>query len=158
MANAEQMIYQNQVDEGLHLLNGLLYDEPGYANLHNYLGWAYMYYTPDVSRAELHLKMAMQFAINYAPPYLHMGTLLNRLGKYSEAIAYFESGLTKPEANRVALLEGMAMAYELKSEYAQAVRTYKDAARASAVQHEVDRLMQSAKRCRKKRLALFFSF
>jgi tetratricopeptide (TPR) repeat protein len=155
MASAEQMIYQNQVDEGLHLLNGLLYDEPGYANLHNYLGWAYMYYTPNAAQAELHLKMAMRFASNYAPPYLHMGALLNRQGKYSGAISYFDSGLTKPEANRVALLEGMATAYEMRSEYAQAIRTYKEAARSSAVQHEVDRLVKSATRCRKKRLAFF---
>lgn len=158
MANAERMIYENQVDEGLRTLNGLLYEEPGYSNLHNYLGWAYMYYTQDSERAELHLKMAIRFASEYAPPYLHMGSLLNRSGRYAEAIAYFQQGLTKPNANRVALFEGMAFAYEMKSEYSDAVRIYKEAARSTAAQYEVDRIMQSIKRCRRKRLALFFTF
>src|SRR6185436_9354430 len=106
MTSAERMIYENKVDEGLHVLNDLLYDEPGYGNLHNYLGWAYMYYTEDAARAELHLKMAIKFESEYAPPYLHMGTLLSRMGRYSEAIEYYEKGLARPEALRVTLLEG----------------------------------------------------
>jgi len=157
MANAEQMILENRVDDGLQVLNNLLYDEPGYGNLHNYLGWAYMYFTEDAGKAELHLKMAILFENEYAPPYQHMGTLLNRSGRYSEAIEYFQAGLTKANANRVAMLEGIAMAYELKSEYAQAIRTFKTAARASAVEFEVARMMQSVKRCRRKRLAFFFT-
>ena len=157
MANAERLMYENRVEEGLHLLNDLLYDEPGYGNLHNYLGWAYLYYTADIARAELHLKMAIRFDREYAPPYQHMGYLLNRNGKYVEAIEYFRAGLTKNGANRVALLEGIATAYELKNEYALAIRTLKEAAKASAADGEVNRLMAGIKRCRRKRLALFFT-
>jgi len=157
MANAERLIYENQVDEGLRMLNGLLYEEPGYSNLHNYLGWAYMYYTQDAEKAELHLKMAMRFSSEYAPPYLHMALLLNRSGKYAEAIDYFRNGLSKPNANRMALYEGMAHAYEMRNEYANAVRNYKEAVRSSAVPYEVERLLQSVKRCRRKQLAFFFT-
>jgi len=133
MMTAERMIYENKVDEGLDVLNELLYDEPGYGSLHNYLGWAYMYYTEDAAHAELHLKMAIKFESEYAPPYLHMGTLLSRMGRYNEAIEYYERGLTRPEAIRVTLLEGMAKAYELKSEYAQAIGSYKEAAKDAQV-------------------------
>ncbi|GHN01618.1 hypothetical protein WSM22_31070 [Cytophagales bacterium WSM2-2] len=158
MASAEQLIRENRVDEGLNALHNLLYDEPGYGNLHNYLGWAYMYFTEDAGKAELHLKMAIRFESDYAAPYQHMGCLLNRLGRYSEAIEYFRAGLTKGNANRVAMLEGIAIASELRNEYALAIRYFKDAMRASAVDTDIDRLAQGIKRCRRKRLAFFFTF
>src|SRR5687768_6902045 len=124
MANAEQMIYDGQVEEGLNVLNDLLYDEPGYGPLHNYLGWAYMYYGNDARKAEMHFTMAIRFAPDYAPAYVHMGNLLSRAARYAEAIEYFRAGLTKPAANRTALLEGIAHAYELQREYRHAIRSY----------------------------------
>jgi len=156
LANAERMMYENQVDEGLHLMTGLLYEEPGYANLHNYLGWAYMYYTMDSAKAELHLKMAICFASEYAAPYLHMGNLLNRSGRYADAITYFQQGLTKENANKVVLLGGLACAYEMRGEYSEALQVYKEGARSTTLQHEVDRMFQGVKRCRKKQLAFLW--
>jgi tetratricopeptide (TPR) repeat protein len=158
MAEAENLIFNGHVDEGLTMLNSLLFDEPGYGSLHNYIGWANMYHTRDMAKAELHFKMAIRFAPEYAPPYLHMGNLMNQAGRYSDALEYFRKGLEKRDAIRSALMEGMAYAYELRGEYREAIRAYKEAARGSAVDFEVDRLMKSIKRCRKKRVAFFFSF
>jgi hypothetical protein len=42
MTEAEALIVNNQVENGLELLNSLLYDEPGYGSLHNHIGWAYV--------------------------------------------------------------------------------------------------------------------
>ena len=120
------------------------------------LGWAYLYYTQDFERAELHLKMAVKFNEEYAAPYLHMGTLLIRRCKYAEAIVYLEKGLQKPNANRLAFLESIAQAYELQREYKKAIKTYK-AALAASIGHESNTLMESINRCRKKRVTLFFS-
>jgi tetratricopeptide (TPR) repeat protein len=158
LTEATNMLYEGRVEEGLNVLNNLLYEEPGYGNLHNYLGWAYMYYGNDAARAEMHLKMAMHFAGEYAPPYLHMGNLLNRSMRYAEALEYFHAGVTRPEANRPALYEGMAYSYELTGEYRKAIKAYKEAATASALDFEVDRLLKSVRRCRRKRIALMFSF
>lgn len=158
LTKAEQMIYDGQVEDALNVLNNLLFEEPGYAPLHNHLGWAYLYYGNNASRAEMHFRAAMRFAADFAPPYLHMGTLMNRAARYAEAIEQFRAGLTRPEANRASLLEGIAHAYEMQGEYRRAMRAYREAAMASVVDFEVDRLLNGAKRCRKKRIALFFSF
>ena len=158
MADAERLIYESKVDEGLALLNNLLYDEPGYASLHNHLGWAYLYYTADIVRAETHFKAAMKFDLEFAPPYLHLGVLYMRNGKYEDALTFLESGLKKPNANRIALLENIAQAYELRAEYGQAIKAYKEAAKSSVVSFEVNNLMDGIKRCRKKRLTMFFTF
>lgn len=155
MKEAEHLIYNQQVDEGLLALNSLLYDEPGYSRLHNHIAWAYLYYTSDWAQAELHLNMAIRFDEGFAPPYLHMGVLYNRQGRYSEAITFLQTGLTKADANRVALLENIAQAYELKKEYAQAIRYYKEAM-ASTVGTEMAQLDEGIKRCRRKRWVLLF--
>ena len=86
MAEAESLIYESRIKEGLALLDNLLYDEPGYGSLHNHIGWAYLYYTADVEKAELHLKMAIWFDASYAAPYLHLCSLYIRTGRYAEAL------------------------------------------------------------------------
>ena len=158
LTTAEQMMFDGRVEEGLSVLNNLLYEEPGYGRLHNVVGWACMYHAQDARKAEMHFTMAMRFAPDYAPPYLHMGNLLNQTGRYAEAIGYLRAGLAKPEAIRPSLMEAIAYAYELQGEYRHAIRAYKEAAIASAVDFEVDRMLRAAGRCRRKRFALLFSF
>lgn len=154
---AEGLIMTGQTDEGLNILNSLLYDEPGYGMLHNYLGWAYMYYSKDAAQAELHFTMAIRFSPDYAPPFLHMGNLMLQAGRYSDAIGYYSEGLNKKDALPSALLEGIAQALEMTGEFGKAVGKYKEAARSTVIDSEVDRILASVKRCRRKRVALFFS-
>lgn len=157
LANAEQMMYNNQVKEGLELMDSLLYEEPGYGALHNHLGWAYLYYTVNTAKAELHLSMAIKFDEAYAPPYLHMGNLCIRMGRYTEALRYLETGLQKNNANKVAFLEQMAQVYELKKEYSKAIKVYKEAL-VSTVGFETTQLTEGIKRCQKKRWVMMFTF
>lgn len=158
LKEAESLIYENKVNEGLDLLNGLLHDEPGYGYLHNHLGWAYMYYTQDEGRAELHLKMAIKFDGEFQAPYLHLGNLYIRCGRFLEAIELLERGIQKPNAYRVAYLENIGHAYELKGEYKKAIKAYKEAALASILAYEIANLTEGIKRCKKKRWTVTFGF
>lgn len=155
---AEQMIYNNELERALIMMNDLLLEEPGYGRLHNHLGWAHLYYTHDLEKAALHFKMAMKFEASYAAPYQHMGNLMMRHNKHAEAIAYYEQGLEKVNANKVALLEGIAQAYELQKMYSLAIKAYQAAMLASVSDHEVNNMTAGIKRCRKKRIVTFFSF
>src|SRR5687768_10839070 len=140
LADAEQLFYDNRSEEALVILNNLLYDEPGYGSLHNHLGWAYLYYTEDATRAELHLKMAVKFDETYVPPYLHISTLYIRQARYSDAIAYSEAGLAKANGNHVGLLQNLAQAYEMRKDWRKAIRAYKKALSASVIDYEVSSL------------------
>jgi Flp pilus assembly protein TadD len=157
LTEAEQLIYDDQVDQALRILNSLLYQEPGYGRLHNHLGWAYLYYSDDTLLAELHLKMAIHFDESYAAPYLHLGSLYIREERLGDAIIYLQQGLTKPKANRVALLQNLAYVHELRGEWRKAIASYKSAMMASVQEHEVNELQAGVRRCRRKRLSLFFS-
>lgn len=157
LVEAEQLVTSNNVERGLNLMNELLYDEPGYGHLHNHLGWAYLYFTGDTARAELHLTMAVKFSEDFAAPYLHIGTLYMRQARYTEAMTYLERGLSKPNANRLAFFQSIAQVCEVKREFGKAIEAYKEALTLS-VGYESETLMQSITRCRKKRVILFFSF
>lgn len=157
LQEAEKLIYENKIEEGFRIMKGLLYEEPGYGSLHNHLGWAYMYYSSADGMAELHLKMAVKFNSEFAPAYLHLGTLLIRLGRFDEALEYLETGLTKFNANRTMMLEKIASVYELKKDYTQAIRKYKEAL-ASTAGFDANTYTEAIKRCRKKRWVLMFTF
>jgi len=157
LADAEQLIYDDQFEQAMMILNNLLLEEPGYGRLHNHIGWAYLYYSEELSLAELHLKMAIHFDEAYAAPYVHLGSLYIREGKYSDAVVYLQQGLTKPKANRVALWQSIAQVHELRGEWRKAIAAYKQAMMVSVIDHEVSDLEAGIKRCRRKRVALFFS-
>ena len=157
LQEAEKMIYDNRVNEGLQLMNNLLYDEPGYGYLHNHLGWAYLYYTEDLAKAEMHLKLAIKFDSDYPAPYIHLGALLSRAGRYDQAVEYLKQGLLKPTAHRVGFLDVIGQAYELKGDYRKAIEAYREAIAASVVTFEVNNLTDHIKRCRKKKWSKMFS-
>lgn len=156
LTEAEQLINDNRVNDGIALLQSLLYDEPGYGFLHNHLGWAYLYHTADVGQAEMHLKMAIKFGGQYPAPFIHMGTLMIRCNRYAEAIDYLKQGIEKPSANRVVFLEAMGQAWELRGDFSQAIKAYREAMMASLTDHEVTNMKNHVVRCRKKRWASFW--
>ena len=153
---AERLVAGQRVEEGLQLLQGLLYEEPGYGYLHNHIGWAYCYYTSNIEQAERHLKYAIQFDPEYAAPYLHLGNLYQRAGRYEEAASVYERGVGKREANKPAMLESLGQAYELQQKYSEAISAYKRAIANSLADNQVWR--QAIRRCRRKRLSAVFSF
>jgi tetratricopeptide (TPR) repeat protein len=157
LVEAEKLIYENRIEEGFRIMNDLLFEEPGYGSLHNHLGWAYMYYSSADARAELHLKMAIKFNTEFTAAYLHLGTLLIRLGRYDEALEYLEKGLTNYSASRTTFLEKIASVYELKKDYTKAIRKYKEAL-ASTAGFDAATYTDAIKRCRKKRWVLMFTF
>jgi tetratricopeptide (TPR) repeat protein len=157
MADAERLIYNNQIEDGLLMLTELLYDEPGYGSLHNHIGWAYMYYTQDGERAERHLKLAIHFDASFAAPYLHLGNLYLRMGRYADALSTLKTGLTKQNANRTTFLESISHVHEFRREYGEAIKVYKEAL-ASSIGFETTNFTEGIKRCRKKRWVLMFSF
>ncbi len=150
LKHAEQLIMNHEVEDGLAVLNDMLYDEPGSAELHNLLGWGYLYFENNAERAALHFRAAIAFAPRYAPPYVHLGHLCNQKGRFIEALEWFDRGVGLPEASRLAFCEGMGWAYEMRREYKKAIRCYREAMAVSA-SPDFERLRESVRRCRVKR-------
>ena len=116
-----------------------------------------MYYTNNPAQAELHFRTAIRFNETYAPPYLHLANLFNRSTRYAEAIETINPALDKVGDLRTGLQEALALAYEMRGEYQKAIRAYKGAETATAVDMEVERMLKSVRRCRRKRIAFLFA-
>lgn len=159
MLDAERLIVEGgqQLNDGLNILNGLLYDEPGYGSLHNHLGWVYLYYAFDYELAELHLKTSIKFQPDFHASYFHLGTLYYRQGKYAEAIEILNAGVSKPLANRVGMLEMIGQSHEMRKEYGLAIKVYREAMLSTLVTGEMNVYSESIRRCRKKRWSILLS-
>jgi predicted Zn-dependent protease len=159
MLDAERLIVQggDQLHAGMNILNGLLYDEPGYGNLHNHLGWAHLYYTLDLAKAEVHLKAAIRFHPEFHAPYLHLGTLYFRKGDYKQAIGVLSEGLSKQGANRSSMYEMIGQAREMTKEYSLAIKAYREAMLSTLATGEMNIFSENIKRCRKKRWSTLLS-
>ncbi len=152
MTEAEKQISESgEVEQGVQALDQLLYEEHGYASLHNHIGWAHLYYTHDLARAELHLITAIRFEPDFHPPYQHLGALYVRQGRYGEAIQVLRDGLTKPDANKYRVLDLIGQAHEMRTEFKLAIEAYREAMETTVVTMEVDALSMNTKRCNKKR-------
>ena len=159
MLDAERMIVEGgpQLEQGLNVLNDLLYDEPGYGSLHNHLGWAHLYYTLDYELAGVHLRASIKFQPEFHAPYLHLGTMYYRQGKYGEAIEILNVGVSKPFANKMAMLEMIGQSREMRREYKLAIKVYKEAMLSTLVSGEMNVYSESIKRCRRKRWSILLS-
>ena len=153
MSEAERMIVAGgqEMEQGLNILNDLLYEEPGYGGLHNHLGWAHLYYTLDYGMAEVHLKAAIRFQPDFHAPYLHLGTLYYKQGRYGEAVDVLADGQSKAFANKGAMLEMIGQSYEMRKEYKLAIKAYREAMLSTFVNGEMNVYSESIKRCRRKR-------
>jgi tetratricopeptide (TPR) repeat protein len=151
MVEAEKLIVANEVQEGLNILNGLLYEEPGYGSLHNHLGWAHLYFTGNLQMAERHLQVAIKFNAEFAAPYVHLGALYMKQNRFADAAAIFERGLQLDAADKFVMLDGLARAQESVQNYKAAIKSYREAALASLNDAEIKNLTESIRRCRKKK-------
>ncbi len=159
MFEAERMIVEGgqQLESGMNILNNLLYEEPGYGALHNHLGWAHLYYTLNLAMAEVHFKAAIKFQSDFHAPYLHLGTLYFRQGKYKEAIEILAEGTKQPLANKAAMLEMIGQSHEMRKEYKQAIKAYREAMLSTLISGEMNVYSEGIKRCRKKRWSTLIS-
>jgi hypothetical protein len=55
-------------------------------------------------------------------------------------------------------MSNIAQAYELRGDLGTAIKAYKEGMLTSVAEHEVSYLMEGVKRCRRKRMAMLFTF
>ena len=150
LEEALRLAYEEGHEPALKLLRKLLFDEPGYARLHNAIGVICLIFADDMKMAELHFRTAIKFSPEFAEPYWYLGKLLREEDRLDEAIAICIKGLSAKQSDKSGLLASVGQAYELKKKYNKAIRHYKDALGHSAELWNCRVLEESIKRCRRK--------
>lgn len=151
LRHALEVAWLEGYERALKLLEGILYEEPGYSRLHHTLGVIYLHYADDTKTAEGHFRMAILFDPEFADPYWYLGELLREEDRLDEAIGIYLKGVEARRSRKSDLLAGAGQAYELKKKYGKAIRHYKEALSHSAESSACRALEASIKRCRRKK-------
>jgi tetratricopeptide (TPR) repeat protein len=147
---ANRLVYNEEHEQALKILNNILFEEPGYARLHHTIGCIYFYQAEETKKAEQHFRLAIRFDPEFAEPYGDLGQLLSDDERLDEAIHIYTQGMNAKKANKTQLLSSTAKAYELKKKYTKAIKHYKEALGHSAELWNCLTLEESIKRCKRK--------
>lgn len=150
LTQAMEVAWLEGHDRAIRLLDKLLYEEPGYGRLHYTLGVIYFRYADESKLAEKHLKLAVQFCPEYAESYTLLADVLKQDERHDETIVICKQGLKAEKANKSALLGSLGNAWELKQNYAKAIKSYRKALQHSAELWNCLVLEENIKRCKRK--------
>ncbi|WP_339792176.1 hypothetical protein [uncultured Imperialibacter sp.] len=152
ITQAENMIWDGDHFEGKDMLENVLTYEPGYAKVHNLLGWLHLYYIEDDELAEKHLKLAVKFEPNWKVPYIHLTTLYMRNENFDKLGEVMMKAREIEGISKALVFERLAMVEEAKRRYTAAIRLYKTAIFHSMDNDAIEEMRSNIKRCRFKRL------
>ncbi|MEQ9166967.1 MAG: hypothetical protein RLO12_11965 [Fulvivirga sp.] len=138
------------------LLKGALYDEPGYAKVHNHLGWLYQYYIVNQNQAELHFKYAIRFDPKFDAPYIHLSNMYIDNRRYTDLREMMEGALKVDGVNKSFIYENYGKTHEASGEFSKAIKYYKMAIYETIDSYDADEIKSSIKRCKYKRLKRLF--
>jgi Tfp pilus assembly protein PilF len=153
---AEKAFDSNDYAQGMKYLEEVLMLEPHYGKAHNHMGWLYIYSMKDWGKAETHLNLAMKYAPNYAPVYLHMSHILFEQGRFYDLEKLLEKANQTGGVQKTFIWGMLAKIKEVNGQYREAIKLTKKAIRWSLDDQEFKNLREDIKRCRKKRLAQLF--
>ncbi len=92
LSQARKLYTLSRWQEALSLLEPLIVDHPGYADLHNMIGVS-NYHMGQWSRAERAFREALRLNPRYTEAALNLAVLLNDTGKYEEARVLYRQAL-----------------------------------------------------------------
>ncbi|MDX1630046.1 MAG: hypothetical protein R3345_15160, partial [Fulvivirga sp.] len=132
------------------------FDEPGYARLHNNLGWLYQYYMENDQQAALHLKYAIKFDPKLEAAYYNLADLYKKHDKYKELVVFMQKALNKTGACERVIYEILGEVHEAQCEFSMALKYYKRALYKTTDSYDAGEIRRGIKRCKYKRLKRIF--
>jgi len=154
--NAESAFERQDWLEGESYLLEALVEEPCFGKAHNHLGWLYLNHLRDLEKAERHLNLAMKYSPKYSAVYIHMTHFLFEAKRFDEQLKLLEMAKTIPGIDFAFIYNEFGRIEEVRGKSRKAVRHYKAALRCSMSDHEMQIIKSNLRRCRAKRLIIFW--
>lgn len=142
---------EGNCEQGKRLLESGLYDEPGYAKLHNTLGWMYQYYQMNVDLAIRHYELAIYFDAENDSAYRNLAYLLFNEKRYKEATDLLVRALATKSVDKAYVYERLGTLSEKRENYQEAMDFYQKALMECIDNEEITEIKQNIKRTRMKR-------
>lgn len=147
---ADALLDQGKFPEAKVTLEELLAEEPGYGRAHNHLGWIYLTKFRDFAKAERHLRLAIEYAPDFVPPYMHLTGLLFETRRWAEFRAHVDVSMKVAGTDKVYLHDCLGAYHELTYGFADALVNYTKAIDECFFGPKIQELRESVKRVRDK--------
>jgi tetratricopeptide (TPR) repeat protein len=147
---ADALIREKRITEAFSILESILIEAPDYGKAYNHLGWIYDTHYREYAKAVEMYRKCMTYTPEYTAVYLNMSITLSTLGLYEDQRAVLEQALTVPGIDKPGIFNELAIMHELLGNYDEAISKYKEAARLSLINANIDTYVASIERCRRK--------
>jgi tetratricopeptide (TPR) repeat protein len=147
---ADALIKEKKFTEAIATLEAILVEAPEYGKAYNHLGWIYETQYRDYAKAEDFYRKCMVYTPEYTPVYMNLSINLSNMAKYDEQEKVLQQALNVPGIDRAGINNEIAIMWEMRGNYSQAIALYKEAIRYSLVDANVEMYAGSIQRCKRK--------
>ena len=149
---AENEIFSGNYEKASNMLQGGLYDEPGYPKLHYTMGWMNHYYVENPAKAERHYNLTIHFDEEYEDAYQYLVDLYFKYKMYNKILKLMTKAQTVEKVEKQFVFETMGKVFERKALYSHAIKYYRSALVYCMDNKESKDLKQTIKRTKFKKL------
>ncbi|MDB5230589.1 MAG: hypothetical protein JWN76_1394 [Chitinophagaceae bacterium] len=147
---ADQNIKDHRYADAMQTLEAILAEQPNYGKAYNHLGWLYETKYRDLKKAEYYYKKCLEIEPEYAPVYMNLAVVLSGNSKWQELDELLKKALETAGVDRAAIFNEYGIMYEMKAEYDEAIRHYKQAIRYTLKDTSMENYRNAIKRCKGK--------
>ena len=145
---AENDIRNNNFQEAFEKYETILYEEPGYAPAHNFIGWIYKTQFEDYKRAEKHFNAAIQSDPAYPHPYFHLASVYLDQERIEELKVHLTRCLKVLTLDKAWIYVRYGILEENKGQYNEAIKLYKKAILQTMSNDKIREYQSDIDRCR----------
>jgi len=145
-------LWENEsYEEGYKMLESILYEEPGFAKAHSYIGWYAQFILEDIKRARIHYEYALHFDPKLTYAYFNFSKLLVSELDEKRLRRLIKSSQKFKEIDRADLYNDLGRILEKKEKYSEASACYKSGLKFTTDQYTLQNIKGNRKRVRSKK-------
>lgn len=151
---ADAKIKDRNYADAMQTLEAILAEAPDYGKAYNHLAWLYDTKYRDLNKAAEYYQKCLVYEPEYAPVYLNYAAVLSTMHKWKELEELLRKALDVPAVDKASVYNEYGIMNELRGNYEEAIKNYKDAIRYTLVTENIDTYQSSVKRCQTKKSLL----
>lgn len=149
---AEDEVYEGNYERARSMLDGLLYEEPGYPKIHETLAWMYHFYKNNEELATRHYELVIYFDPENEDAYDSLTDLLISKKKFDKVDELMDRALKSEKIEKSFIYENKGKIRERNGQFKEAIAFYRKALLSCMNNDDMKDYRQNIRRCRFKQL------
>ena len=148
---ADAKIKDGNYADAMQTLEAILAEAPEYGKAYNHLAWLYDTKYRNISKAAEYYAKCLLYEPEYAPVYMNYASVLSTMNKWTELEELLSKALNVPGVDKATVYNEYGIMNELRGNYDEAIKKYKEAIRYTLSTVNIDTYQSSIKRCQTKK-------